>query len=64
VTICQQAGATEEDYRAVPFRTGSAPRPLRAQTMLQIGSYLSQSPEIFGPYKRLDQKNTPFWRPW
>src|SRR6476660_4041466 len=36
----------------------------RTKAMLRIGSYLSQSPEGFGPYMRLDQKNTPFWRPW
>jgi hypothetical protein len=29
-----------------------------------IAEFAQNAPEIFAPYMRMNQKNTPFWRPW
>lgn len=33
-------------------------------TLLRINAFFKDGPDKFGPYMRMDQKNTPFWRPW
>lgn|SRR5262245_41454 len=30
----------------------------------KITDFFKEAPELFEPYIRLTQKNTPFWRPW
>lgn len=36
----------------------------RTKAKLQIGNFFTAGHVVFGPYMRLDQKNTPFWRLW
>ncbi len=36
----------------------------RMAVMIRLSEFFTVGPEIFGAYMRLDQRNTPFWRPW
>lgn len=36
----------------------------RTETMVTLSKFFVEAPEHFAPYIRLDQRNTPFWRPW
>jgi hypothetical protein len=37
---------------------------LKFEVFGRVSDFALKAPEVFGPYMRLDQKNTPFWRPW
>ncbi len=36
----------------------------RLDVMVTLPKFFTDGAEKFAPYIRLDQKNTPFWRPW
>jgi hypothetical protein len=36
----------------------------RTDTMIRVSNFFTEAPNKFAPYIRMDQKNTPFWRPW
>lgn len=36
----------------------------RTDHLLKISKFYEQTPLTFGPYMRMDQRNTPVWRPW
>lgn len=37
---------------------------LKSEYLGEIISFYDKAPDLFAPYMKLTQKNTPFWRPW
>ena len=37
---------------------------LKYQHLREIIAFFDKAPDLFAPYMKLAQKNTPFWRPW
>lgn len=36
----------------------------RDDALKRILAFFREAPDVFAPYMRLDQRSTPFWRPW
>ena len=37
---------------------------LKAEYLNDVMEFYNEAPDLFAPYMKLTQKNTPFWRPW
>jgi len=37
---------------------------LKYQYLEEVIAFFDKAPDLFAPYMKLTQKNTPFWRPW